>query len=202
MFRQPETPSGGQHHNFGATLQFGTVAEIDDKKHAVRVVLPALENLQTDWLPVITLGAGGNQFYCLPDISALVVCILDKQGESGVVLGAIFNEDDPVPATSRDLHVLQYSNGTRIQHNRKTGDILIKTSGMVTIEADCVIQKTLTVNGLLTYTAGMAGSGGGGAAAQISGSLKATGDISAGAISLQNHTHTEQGDGAPTSAAR
>ena len=79
---------------------------------------------------------------------------------------------------------------------------MIKTSGTVTIEADCVIQKTLTVNGLLTYTAGMAGSGGGGAAAQISGSLKATGDISAGAISLQNHTHTEQGDGAPTSAAR
>ena len=202
MFRQPEIPSGGQHHNFAATLQFGTVSDIDDKKHAVRVVLPALENLQTDWLPVITLGAGGNQFYCLPDIGALVVCILDEKGESGVVLGAIFNEDDPVPATSRDLHVLQYSNGTRIQHNRKTGDILIKTSGTVTIEADCVIQKTLTVNGLLTYTAGMAGSGGGGAAATISGSLKATGDISAGAISLQNHTHTEQGDGALTSAAR
>ena len=202
MFRQLETSSGGQHHNFAATLQFGTVSDIDDKKHAVRVVLPALENLQTDWLPVITLGAGGNQFYCLPDIGALVVCILDKKGESGVVLGAIFNEDDPVPATSRDLHVLQYSNGTRIQHNRKTGDILIKTSGTVTIEADCVIQKTLTVNGLLTYTAGMAGSGGGGAAATISGSLKATGDISAGAISLQNHTHTEQGDGALTSAAR
>ena len=202
MFRQPETPSGGQHHNFGATLQFGTVAEINDKKHAVRVTLPALENLQTDWLPVITLGAGGNQFYCLPDIGALVVCILDEKGESGVCLGAIYNDADPVPATSRDLHVLQYSNGTRIQHNRKTGDVLIKTSGVVTVDADCVVKKTLTVNGLLTYTAGMAGSGGGGAAATISGSLKATGDISAGAISLQNHTHTEQGDGAPTSAAR
>ncbi|MBD3614211.1 phage baseplate assembly protein V [Kingella kingae] len=196
MFRQPE------NHDFTATLQFGTVAEIDDKKHAVRVVLPALENLQTDWLPMITLAAGGNQFYCLPDMGALVVCLLDARGESGVCLGAIYNEADPVPATSRDLHVLQYANGTRIQHNRKTGDILIKTSGTVTIDADCVIQKTLAVNGLLTYTAGMAGSGGGGAAATISGSLKATGDITAGNISLQNHTHMEQGDGAPTSAAQ
>lgn len=196
MFRQPE------NHDFTATLQFGTVAEIDDKKHAVRVVLPALENLQTDWLPMITLAAGGNQFYCLPDMGALVVCLLDARGESGVCLGAIYNEADPVPATSRDLHVLQYANGTRIQHNRKTGDILIKTSGTVMIDADCVIQKTLAVNGLLTYTAGMAGSGGGGAAATISGSLKATGDITAGNISLQNHTHMEQGDGAPTSAAQ
>ncbi|MDK4535311.1 phage baseplate assembly protein V [Kingella kingae] len=191
-----------QTHDFGATLQFGTVAEVDDKKHAVRVDLPALENLQTDWLPVITLGAGGNQFYCLPDVGALVVCVLDARGESGVCLGAIYNDADPVPATSRDIHVLQYTNGTRIQHNRKTGDILIKTSGTVTIDADCVIQKTLAVNGLLTYTAGMAGSGGGGAAATISGSLKATGDITAGNISLQNHTHMEQGDGAPTSAAQ
>lgn len=62
-----------QTHNFGATLQFGTVAEVDDKKHAVRVDLPALENLQTDWLPVITLGAGGNQFYCLPDVGSVCV---------------------------------------------------------------------------------------------------------------------------------
>ncbi|CRZ20630.1 Phage P2 baseplate assembly protein gpV [Kingella kingae] len=126
---------------------------------------------------------------------------VDARGESGVCLGAIYNEADPVPATSRDLHVLQYANGTRIQHNRKTGDVLIKTNGMVTIDADTVVQKTLTVNGLLTYTAGMAGSGGSGAAATISGSLKATGDISAGAISLQNHVHTEQGDGAKTSSA-
>ena len=137
------------------------------KKHAVRVDLPALENLQTDWLPVITLGAGGNQFYCLPDVGALVVCVLDAQGESGVCLGAIYNDADPVPATSRDIHVLQYTNGTRIQHNRKTGDVLIKTNGMVTIDADTVVQKTLTVNGLLTYTAGMAGSGGSGAAARF-----------------------------------
>lgn len=189
-------------YNFTATLQFGTVAEVDDKKHMVRVDLPALENLQTDWLPVVTMGAGGNQFYCLPDVGALVVCVLDARGESGVCLGAIYNDADPVPATSRDIHVLQYSNGTRIQHNRKTGDVLIKTSGVVTVDADCVVKKTLTVNGLLTYTAGMSGSGGGGATATITGSLKATGDISAGAISLQNHVHTEQGDGAPTSTAQ
>lgn len=196
MFRQPE------NHDFGATLQFGTVSDIDDKRHMVRVVLPALENLQTDWLPVITLGAGGNQFYCLPDIGALVVCLLDARGESGVCLGAIYNDSDPVPATSRDLHVLQYSNGTRIQHNRKTGDVLIKTSGVVTVDADCVVKKTLTVNGLLTYTAGMAGSGGGASAATITGSLHATEDITAGNISVQNHVHTEQGDGAPTGSAQ
>lgn len=185
-----------QLHNFGATLQFGTVAEIDDKKHAVRVAFPALEDLQSDWLPVITPCAGGNQFYCLPDIGALVVCLLDARGESGVCLGAIYNDADPVPASSRDLHVLQYSNGTCIQHNRKTGDVLIKTKGKVTIDApNTETTGNLLVSGSLTYMQGMTGNGGGGTTATINGSLSATGDISAGAISLQNHTHTGDSGG-------
>lgn len=168
-------------HDFTATLQFGTVAEVDDKKHMVRVDLPALENLQTDWLPMITLAAGGNQFYSLPDVGALVVCLLDARGENGVCLGAIYNDADPVPATSRDLHVLQYSNGTRIQHNRKTGDVLVKTKGKVTIDA----PNTDILGDV-----------------HVSGSLNAGGDISASEISLQNHVHTEQGDGATTSSAQ
>ncbi|XXQ68988.1 phage baseplate assembly protein V [Neisseriaceae bacterium B1] len=189
-------------HDFGATVQHGIVAAIDAAKHAVRVTFPALENMQSDWLPVITLGAGGNQFYCLPDIGALVVCLMDARGESGSVLGAIYNNSDSTPASNQELHVLQYSNGTRIEHDRSTGNVLIKTNGVVTVDADCVVQKTLTVNGLLTYTAGMAGSGGGASAATITGSLHATEDITAGNISVQKHTHTEQGDGAPTSSAQ
>lgn len=189
-------------HDFGATVQYGIVAAIDAAKHAVRVTFPALENMQSDWLPVITLGAGGNQFYCLPDIGALVVCLMDARGESGSVLGAIYNNSDSTPASNQELHVLQYSNGTRIEHDRSTGNVLIKTNGVVTVDADCVVQKTLTVNGLLTYTAGMAGSGGGASAATITGSLHATEDITAGNISVQKHTHTEQGDGAPTSSAQ
>lgn len=184
-----------QTYNFGATLQFGTVSDVDDKQHRVRVVFPALDNLQSDWLPMITLAAGGNQFYSLPDVGALAVCLLDTQGEQGVCLGAIYNDSDPTPATSRDLHVLQYTNGTRIQHNRKTGDILIKTKGVVTIDADCVVEKTLTVNGLFSYTAGLAGSGGSGAAANITGSLNATGDVVAGSVSLQNHIHNGDSGG-------
>lgn len=139
----------------------------------------------------------------MPDVGALVACVLDARGESGVCLGAIYNDSDPVPATSRDLHVLQYSNGTRIQHNRKTGDVLIKTKGKVTIDApNTETTGNLLVSGSLTYMQGMTGNGGGGATAIINGSLSATGDVSAGAISLQNHVHTEQGDGAPTSTAQ
>ena len=175
-------------HNFAATLQFGTVAAVDAAKHSLRVTLPALENLQTDWLPMLTLAAGGNQFYSLPDVGELVVCLLDAQGESGAVLGAIYNDADPAPASHADLHVLQYSNGTRIEHDRRTGDVLVKTSGKVLVQASAVTidapttttTGNLLVQGSFTYQGGMMGSGGAGNAAQINGNISITGNVEAG----------------------
>ena len=181
MMRQPS-------HNFAATLQFGTVAAVDASRHALRVTLPALENLQTDWLPMITPAALGNQFYSLPDVGERVVCLLDAQGESGAVLGAIYNDADPTPASNAELHVLQYRNGTRIEHDRSTGDVRVTTSGKVLVQASEVTldapQTTTTgnllVQGSLTYQGGMTGSGGKGAAAQINGNIRITGDVEAG----------------------
>ena len=181
MMRQPS-------HNFAATLQFGTVAAVDASRHALRVTLPALENLQTDWLPMLTLAAGGNQFYSLPDVGELVVCLLDAQGESGAVLGAIYNDADPAPASHADLHVLQYSNGTRIEHDRRTGDVLVKTSGKVLVQASAVTidapttttTGNLLVQGSFTYQGGMMGSGGAGNAAQINGNISITRNVEAG----------------------
>ena len=71
-------------HDFTATLQIGIVTECDDAKHAVRVRLPALEDMPSDWLPVVVANAGGNRFYALPDPGEQVVCMLDARGEGGV----------------------------------------------------------------------------------------------------------------------
>lgn len=65
---------------------------------------------------------------------------------------------------------------------------------------DVMNQANETTMGLIAGNGGMTVQGGsGGAAATITGSLKATEDIVAGDISLQNHVHTEQGDGADVS---
>lgn len=59
-------------------------------------------------------------------------------------------------------------------------------------------SAVLTAQGQINGNGGMAISGGGGAA--ISGSLKATGDVVAGEISLQNHTHGGDSGGTTTTA--
>lgn len=184
-----------QTHDFGATLQFGVVSAVDEAGHNLRATIPALEDMETDWLPMTTPAAGGNQFYSLPDEGEQVVCLLDARGENGCVIGAIYSTADKPPASSKDNWVRRFKNGTIIEHDRKSGDVLVKTGGVVTIDADAVVKKTLTVEGLFTYTAGMSGKGGSGAAAKIDGAIEATGDIKSKGISLPDHTHTGDSGG-------
>lgn len=81
---------------------------------------------------------------------------------------------------------------------------IVKASAGVTIDTPKTdVTGALTVTGPITGKGGMSISGGsGGAAATITGTVKATGDVVAGSISLQGHTHKEQGDGNSTSAAQ
>ncbi|SCB71901.1 MULTISPECIES: phage baseplate assembly protein V [Snodgrassella] len=201
-------------YEFGATLQFGLVEAIDAGRHMLKVNIPALENMHTDWLPMLTAAAGGNCFYSLPDVGELVACILDARGESGVVLGALYNQSDTAPAQSNDMWVKQFSNGTVISHDRKSGEVCVQTSGTVVVEADTVLVKasditldapsttatgSLLVQGKLTYQGGMAGSGGGSAAASIAGTIKVKGgDVVADGKSLKSHTHPDLTSGGHT----
>lgn len=184
-------------HDFGATLQFGIVAAVDDMGHQLRVRLPALENMETDWLPMITPAAGGNQFYSLPDEGEQVVCLLDARGESGVVLGATFNAVDTPPAASRDMWVRRFKNGTVITHNRQSGDVVVSTKGKVIIDApDAEVTGNLEVQGLLTYLSGMsAGNGKGSSAAVIKGDVEVTGEVIVNGIRVSTHIHTGDSGG-------
>lgn len=189
-----------QAYDFGATLQFGTVAEVDAAAHAVRVTLPALEGMQTDWLPVVSLAAGGNRFYSLPDPGELAVCLLDARGEGGVCLGVIYNATDAAPAADRNIWMKRFANGTVISHDRSSGLVRVDTPGEVLIKSgtkvtiDCAETETtgnLTVMGGLTYMQGMTGyaGAGGGDTATIHGTLRTTEDVVADGISLTGHDH-------------
>lgn len=53
-------------HDFTATMQFGTVSAIDAAAHSLRVKIPVLDDMVTDWLPMATPAAGGNRFTASP----------------------------------------------------------------------------------------------------------------------------------------
>lgn len=118
---------------FMATYQEGIVNELDEIKHKVKVRFPHLDNLISDWLPVLTQHSLKNKFYCLPDIGEHVVCMLDANGEQGVVLGAIFNDKDMPPSeiNTVDKHHIEYEDGTWIQYDRKAHKLKIFCVGEI-----------------------------------------------------------------------
>lgn len=88
------------------------------------------------------------------------------------------------------------------------GDVYATVAGNVTVKASAVtidsaslhVTGATTIDKSLTVLGGLAVSGGSGAS--VTGSLTTTGDVTAGDISLMSHVHTEQGDGADTSAPK
>lgn len=83
-------------------------------------------------------------------------------------------------------------------------------TGNVTIDGDLLVKGTGTITQLLTYLAGLSGNAGSGAGGgtvirgpitqtqggiTTDGSVVAGGDVKAGSISLQGHTHEEHGQG-------
>lgn len=66
-------------------------------------------------------------------------------------------------------------------------------TGNVQIDGNTVIDGNLLVKGKITGQSGMAISGGGGAT--VDGEIKSTGDMVAGSVSVQGHTHTGDSGG-------
>lgn len=116
------------------------------------------------------------------------VAVFDDQGQK-----VVLKRDGILVETPKNLTATVGGNALATV----SGTTTLK-SGDVTIDAPSVhITGTLSVDGHISGSGGMAVSGGSGAA--VTGAITATGDIKAGSISLQGHTHTEQGDGAETS---
>lgn len=173
-------------HDFTATYQEGIVSQIDPKTHRIKATIPALEDLETAWLPFATPFAGGNQFYALPDKGELVAMILDARGESGYVLGAIYNEADPTPVTNSEIWLHKFSNGTEISHNRTTGDVVVKTSGTVTVTAgQAIVNAPTEINGNTTINGTLHASGN-----ITSGTEVSAPSVKQGNVSLGSHVHT------------
>lgn len=78
------------------------------------------------------------------------------------------------------------------------GDASLKAASVKVDAPTALFTGNVTIQGALTVQGGLAVSGGSGAS--VTGDLTTSGDVTAGGISLQSHTHLEQGDGAPTSA--
>lgn len=204
-------------------IRVGVVAELDESGARVKV---RIGEILTAPLPWLTSRAGPDRTYWAPEPGEQVL-LLSPSGDlaQAVVLPSIYQEASPAPADLKTVHRTVYADGTKTEYDRKNhvltvdcvgsvvvkgattllcdfgGDITLKSGTQVTIDApDSTVTGTLTVQGLLSYQAGMAGQGAGdGAAATIQGNvLVSGGDVTVDGVGVKSHHHTGD-DGGNTS---
>ncbi len=173
-------------------IRIGTIEEIDLSAAKCRI---RSGKLLTNWLPWVTHRAGSTRTWNPPTVGEQVV-LFSPSGEpaAGIALTGLFSAANQEPSNSANEHLTVYPDGARVNYNHATGAItvtgvktaLIKAATQVTIDCpDTHVTGALTVDGLLTYKGGMAGSGGGAAAAVIDG------DVVIGGISFLGHGHPD-----------
>lgn len=184
-------------------LRIGTVAEVDHARSVCRV---QTGKLLTAWLPWFEQRAGNTRTWNPPTVGEQVM-VLSPSGEpaGGIVLRGIYQTTYPAPSQASSEHLVVYPDGARIAYNHETGALTatgiqtatVQAEQLVTLDCpDVHITGKLTVDDLLTYGNGLAGSGGT-HGTSISGNIShSDGNLSSNDIVL--HTHTHPGDSGGT----
>ena len=126
-----------------AIIRYGYVSDYDAKRHMARVIFPDKDNLVSDWLPVLVHNALKNHDEVHVDIDEHVACLMLGNGiEAGLILGAIYdNENRPVKADN-DIRSVKFSDGTSIIYDRKEHRLAIDCKGDIAIHATGNIKLT------------------------------------------------------------
>lgn len=196
-----------------AQMRMAQVRSYDPNNYAVKCLLMP-ENVETGWLPVASNWVGNGWGLFTPPSPGDWVALQFAEGDidAGMVAGRLWTGlAPPVAVPSGEFWLVHRSGSSLVFHN--DGSVVLNTqagltatvgqnanitvSGNVNSSASqWVHQGPVQIKGALTVTQAITGQGGmsisggaGGAAATINGTLAATGDVTAGAVSLQHHVH-------------
>jgi phage baseplate assembly protein V len=179
------------------TSMVGTVTAVGPD-YRVKVKLEP-GNISTGWLTVSSPWVGDGWGMVCPLGVGNQVRVLFEYGQlvGAFVSQPFFSDNFAPPAGAKKGEcwlVHQSGSSVKITNDGKVslkdaaGTVLsLSNDGYVTITGKLKVSGNVEVAGQITGTGGMAISGGSGAT--VAGSLSATGDVKAGSISLQNHTH-------------
>jgi len=120
-------------------IKYGTVCEKDPAKGLLRVDFEE-DQIASYWYPMVVTSVAENSFFGLPDIGEQVVCMVDENCETGVVLGAIPSDSVLPKLASKDINSVVFSDGTKVSYDRASHVLQIDTVGDITIKTTANVQ--------------------------------------------------------------
>lgn len=142
------------------SLTVGHIFELADPEQLsrVRAKLPLFGDVETEWMPVLTVGAGDDKgLSVLPEVGDdVLIALPDGNPATGVVLGGLFGERKApglVPGNTRPF-VFRTSNGQAITLDSDNALARIQTSGGDVLELGPKGSRLHSANDLLIEAPG------------------------------------------------
>ncbi|MDR3429684.1 phage baseplate assembly protein V [Silvimonas sp.] len=207
-------PTQDHARRIESLIRTGTIAAVD---RAARPPVCRVKTggLVTGWLPWFALRAGATRNWS-PPTQGEQCAVLSASGETGagLVLLGLYSDDCPAPSQSADETLTLYPDGATMVYNHATGALAVsgiktalvqasghvlvdcpdaETTGNLTVGGDLRVKGSATIEQLLTYLAGLSGSGGAtGAKTKISGDFThGDGQLSSNGVVLDTHDHMD-----------
>ena len=101
-------------------IRVGRVAAVYEERLTVRVEFPDRSGLVSKELAVLVPLTLKNHAYALPDPGEHVACIfLDNGVQEGLILGAIYDKNNPPPCQNKDRYYFEFDGGAHFLVDRK-----------------------------------------------------------------------------------
>ncbi|MFR3114517.1 MAG: phage baseplate assembly protein V [Dialister sp.] len=124
-------------------IRIGNVSSVNQESMSCRVVFPDMDGNVSAELPLLNNGSAHCKDYWLPVVDEQVVCLmLPNDGgtgnNEGIVLGSFFNDVDKPVKTGTGIRRIDFGDGSYVEHNSNTGNLIIQATGTITIKGATV----------------------------------------------------------------
>jgi len=128
-------------------VRIGKISELDEANARVKV---SVAGLTTDWIPWSAGRAGNTRQWSPPRVGEQVV-LASPYGDLGqaVVIGSLFSDEKPAPATSKDQETTVYPDGSTVDYNSASNTLTVTVAGTGNVVINC---KVATVNAETSVT--------------------------------------------------
>lgn len=131
--------------NVAEVIKHGVISSVDPVKATARVTFADRDNVVSYDLPVIQHNAGFAKFYSMPQVGQNALCVFLGTGmEDGFIIGSFYNDEKAPPATSADIHMIEFEDGSKIEYSNGVFNIV----GNVVIDGLAVAKDFITDGGI------------------------------------------------------
>ncbi|WP_350117064.1 phage baseplate assembly protein V [Nitrosomonas sp.] len=129
------SPPAPAHIKTGKNATIGIVSQVNDPDNLgrIKVCLPTYNSIETDWLEVLSLGAGSNKGQLIvPDVGDNVLLLfVNNEPSQSIVLGGLYGEKDLPGEIIKDGSVIRFVTQTpgnqRVSLDDSDDSIRLKT---------------------------------------------------------------------------